>query len=496
MPDNSNYQFRAVPLDLLSYVIKKQKSAKYYFRYLLDRTMMMFEYKGLPDTIPHEILERYLQVNGVAAITKAPDGKLYCFNGSWGGQQDIYYRPTKFIIANPHLSQLNDGTSNKTFTKECTIYGTEEHDAVLLRNDTEWASLTPLIARYAVLMCENCITVRSATIMLRCLALLSAGNDKEYKSALAYLAKLEAGELGAISSSSFSEGVKLQSPPSNNGSYLTQFIELQQYLKGSFFNELGLRANYNMKREAIGQGESTLDADSILPLCDNMLKCRREDMEKVNKLFGTDITVDFSSAWLENHLESSINIISQLNESGALQVGGSNELNAPEMDMPGAGAERFGEDGNVGSDGKITEMDGGETDDQGTKGNGTVATSGSNTSGKTGNADESDDDAGKVSERAGSETSASGESGEGRSDGSGGEGNGNKEEESGTRGEGGSGTEGTGETEDGEAGETCCKEIEEELESNELTFVEGAVEVVNNKISQLIADARKGDLDE
>ena len=89
MPDNSNYQFRAVPLDLVSYVTKKPKSAKYYFRYLLNRTMMMFEYKNLPPTIDPQILERYLQVNGVACVAKADDGNLYCFNGSWGGIQDV-----------------------------------------------------------------------------------------------------------------------------------------------------------------------------------------------------------------------------------------------------------------------------------------------------------------------------------------------------------------------------------------------------------------------
>lgn len=491
MPDNSNYQFRAVPLDLLSYVIKKQKSSKYYFRYLLDRTMMMFKYDGLPDTIPQNILERYLQVNGVAAITRAPDDNLYVFNGSWGGQQDIYYRPTKFIIANPHLSQLTDGTSSKTFTKECTIYGTEEHDAVLLRNDTEWASLTPLIARYAVLMCENCITVRSATIMLRCLALLSGSNDKEYKSALAYLSKLEAGELGAIAESAFSEGVKMQSPPSNNGSYLTQFIELQQYLKGSFFNELGLRANYNMKREAIGQGESTLDADSILPLCDNMLQCRREDMQKVNDLFGTNISVDFSSAWLENHLESSINIISQLNEAGVTQVGG-NEGNSgaalQEMAQTGEGMESNGTGaGRDGIDGENKENVGGVSDGTGTEGTGTAAAAGSNTSGKTDDADTADIKTGELSERSGVETSETGESESGNRavDADAG-----REGSTGTGGEDESGVEGS------DSEDEVIEDVKEELEGNELTFVEGAVEVVNEKISQLIADARKGDLDE
>ena len=407
---------------------------------------MMFEYKNLPDTIDQKVLERYLQVNGVACVTKAPDDKLYVFNGSWGGPQDVYYRPTKFIISNPHISQNADG-SGKQFTKECTIFGSTEHDAVLMRNDTEWASLTPLIARYAVLMCENCITVRSASIMLRCLALLSASNDKEYKSALAYLAKLEAGELGAISSNSFSEGIKMQSPPSNNGSYLTQFIELQQYLKGSFFNELGLRANYNMKREAIGQGESTLDADSILPLCDNMLKCRREDINDINNLFGTNITVDFSSAWLENHLESSINIISQLKEGGVVEAGS----------VLGSAGGNSGAFGNP--EDKVSEDL--ETIGEGDGNNGEVGSSDTGTEqtdGRNGTADEQSGKSGEDND-VNQTNSEDGNTGDG-----------------------------------GEASEEEVNEVKEELKNNELTFVEAAVEVVNEKISQLVADARKGDL--
>lgn len=449
MPDNSNYQFRAVPLDLLSYVTKKPKSAKYYFRYLLDRTLMMFEYKNLPDTIDSYTLERYLQVNGVACVTRAPDGKIYCFNGSWGGPQDVYYRPTKFIISNPHLSQL---TGDSTFTKECTIFGNEPHDAVLMRNDKEWASLTPLIARYAVLMCENTITVRSATIMLRCLALLSAASDKEYKSALAYLAKLEAGELGVISSSSFTDGVKMQSPPSNNGSYLTQFIELQQYLKGSFFNELGLRANYNMKREAIGLGESTLDADSILPLCDNMLKCRQEDIAEINNLFGLNIEVSFSSAWLENRLESSINIVSQLTELENVGMRSGNELggvveNSSHMDQ--IVEEEKGENNNDNISDESTDGLAGSGNDGAGEG-----------SRETGEASESDD----KEVRGDGKDSSSGETDV--EDGNSGDGGTDREEEK--------------------------DDIKEQLDKDELTIAEAAVEVVNEKVSQLIADIREG----
>lgn len=454
MPDNSNYQFRAVPINLIDYVKKKTKSSEYYFRYLLDRTMMMFEYKNLPDTIDPNVLERYLQVNGVACITEAK-GKLYCFGGSWGGVQDVYYRPTKFIIANPHISQL---TEDKTFTKDVTIYGDEPHTGVLMRNDTEWASLTPLIARYAVLMCENCVTIRVADIMLRILALLTAGTDKEKKSAEAYLSKLEAGELGIIGSNSFKQSINMQSPPSNNGSYLTQFIELQQYLKGSFFNELGLRANYNMKREAIGAGESTLDADAILPLCDNMLKCRREDISQLNDLYGLDVKVDFSSAWLENRLEASANIISQLTEAGVID----GAPTATPMGMGGNGGRM-----------ENMEQDGAdETSGEGSEVNETrVEENNGNAESENGSNRENDGVSGESTERHGTETSEAGEPDEGR----------NVEE----RGR----AEEAGREDDNEEKERA-NEVRGELEDNSMTLVEGLVEVMEDKVSQLIAKAR------
>jgi len=320
--ESTNYEFGAIPPDLLQYVKDKKKSSKYWFQYLLVRTKMMFQYKGLPDTIDATILERYLQVNGVACVTEV-NGKLYCFNGSLGGERDVYYRPTMFVVSNPHFEQQFSkdviiGEDGMNFNNP--VLGSQP--GVLMRNDSEWVGLSPLIAKYSVMLAENLLTIRSADVMLRIIALITASSDKSYKSAMAYLNKLEKGEFGAISDDTFSENqINMQSPPSNNGSYLTQFIELHQYLIGSFFNELGLRANYNMKREAIGQGESSMDEDAIMPLCDDMLLRRKEDIAKVNSMYGTDISVDYSSAWLSNKIERNFMLLSQLNESGAGQVG-------------------------------------------------------------------------------------------------------------------------------------------------------------------------------
>jgi len=307
----------------LDYVLDKPKSAKAYFTYLLARCLRMFEYKNLPDTIPADIFDRYVMMNGVACVGKDQNDDLRVFFGNWGGEYDVYYRPSLFIVSNPHI----EGGEKEGWFHQYTVFPrskSTKQDGVLMRNDTAWFGLSPMLSRYSALFAENILTIRTADVMLRIIALLSAPSDEEFASAMEYIKALENGKLKAVGDNPFFEGIKLQSPPSNNGSYLTQFIELHQYLKGSFYNEIGLSANYNMKREAIGKGESTLDNDSLLPLCENMLLCRREDWRKVNELFGTEVEVDFSSSWKENQVQRNIELLSQLEEvgnSGAVNVG-------------------------------------------------------------------------------------------------------------------------------------------------------------------------------
>ena len=297
------YQGKSDKSDVIT---NKDRCAETYAGYFYTRLLKMFHYEGLPETIPQDVLEYYLLRNGSCFITEAdipsdkPDGtqiggdggekRLFAFIGNPGGIHDVYYRPTLYVCSNPYL--------NLTFEKP--MWGDE---GVFCINDSMWIGLNPLIQRYAYLMAENVLTMRTADIMLRIVALISASDDRSKASADQYLEDIESGKLGAIGDNPFFEGVKMQSPPSNNGSYLTQFIELHQYYKGSFYNEIGLQANFNMKREAIGVGEAAMSEDSLLPLCDDMLEKRKEMCEKLNSLYGLNVTVDFASAWKQTREE-------------------------------------------------------------------------------------------------------------------------------------------------------------------------------------------------
>lgn len=269
-----------------SLIKDKDRSVNAYIEDYLTKTQSMFAYNGLPETIPVDELENILQVNGCCFVTDV-DGSLYALSGSQGGELDAYYRPTEFIVANPYLK----------LTRSYKI----GEDGVLFKNDFYCNGLLPIIGKYAVLLTDSGISLNTATILSRITMLISASDDKTKASADLFLQKIKDGDFSIIGENAFFKGVQLQTAPTTNTSYITQLIELVQYYKANLLNDLGLNANFNMKRERLNTSELAMNVDCLLPFADNMLNERRKAVEAINSKYGTDITVDFSSSWKTLH---------------------------------------------------------------------------------------------------------------------------------------------------------------------------------------------------
>jgi len=263
-------------------VKNKDTAVQGYIERALLNTAAAFRWNGLPETIPPVELERMLQEGGHCFITDV-DGKLYALSGALGGLPDPYYRPTVYTVANPAL-KLN---------KEYNI----KDDGVLVKNNTESSSILPIIGKYAVLMTDAVISLNTASILTRITMLISASDDRTKQSADEFLNKILNGDFSVIGENAFFKGVNMQTAPTANSSYINQLIELVQYYKASLYNELGLNANYNMKRERLNLGEVSMNIDVLLPMIDNMLMCRQKAAEMINERFGTEITVELGSSW-------------------------------------------------------------------------------------------------------------------------------------------------------------------------------------------------------
>ena len=248
---------------------------------MLIKCNQMFVYKNLPDSIPKRVLERFLLENGYCIFTKEND-KFIVLSGSLGGELNEYYEYTKCIVSNPYL-KLN---------KEYTI----DDDCVLIRNDSKMKGLIPLLEKYGVL-CGDCeVSINMLTNNLRTQFFISANDDKTKQNAELFIKKLVDGELSVIGENQFLDGVKVHNV-SSQANCIQQFIELNQYLKASAFNEIGLDANFNMKRERLTVNEVELNTSILIPLADNMLEERKNAIDLINKKYGLNIEVDLSSVW-------------------------------------------------------------------------------------------------------------------------------------------------------------------------------------------------------
>lgn len=279
--------------------IDKGAAVNSYVLYYLARLQSMFKYEGLPDTIPAKWLEHYLLVNGSCVFVMDGDD-LIVTTGGWGGLPDRYYIPTEYIVSNPYVKE----ETRKTYTIG--------EDCVLIRNDVYAQGIMPLLMRYCSQLVENDVTMNVADILARATLTITALTDTDRQSVEQWFKKIRKGELGAIGELPAMAGnqdrsVNIQ-PFQSTASTLTDLIEYHQYLKAGLYNELGLNSNYNMKRESINSNESQLNDDMLHPLIDDMLKMRREALEQVNEMFGTNITVDFDSAWKDNEIENEVAI--------------------------------------------------------------------------------------------------------------------------------------------------------------------------------------------
>lgn len=277
--------------------------------YMFAKTLSMFEYQGLPETIPQRELERLLQTNGYAFITEV-DGELYAMAGSLAGtEKDPYGQPTEITINNVALN----------FNKTLNI----KTDGVLIRNDDVRIGLLPLFEKGNTLLAENDVNMVMWGINSRIQKLISAPDDKSRESAELYIKKIIDGDLSIIADNALFDGVKMQAPAASSGAGVQQMIEYQQYIKSNLYNEIGLSSNFNMKRERLISSEVDQAEDSLFPLVYNMMENRILGIAATNKMFGINITVDFGSVWalknkkLVDGITGNNNEISNVTDNGS-----------------------------------------------------------------------------------------------------------------------------------------------------------------------------------
>lgn len=259
----------------------KHKLLKQFKNNQMNKSLTMFEWSNLPDTIPQVELEKMLQINGYAVIAEY-QGKLYAFQAGFSGQ-DPYNQPTKAIVNNPALK------NNTTYTIG--------EDCIVIKNDDMKQGLNGIYEYYGQRLIENQITMLMTDYNLRMPFTISSSDDQTTQSAKMYLKKIIDGSLGVIGEQKLFKALSVTPTNSKQTATFADLYGYQQFIIAQLNNTIGLATNNNMKRERLTTNEIEVNKNASYPLVDNMLKNRQQAVDAINKMFDADIRVEYSSIW-------------------------------------------------------------------------------------------------------------------------------------------------------------------------------------------------------
>lgn len=287
---------------------RKKGGDKISFAWLVKQTAIdmlssMFTYEDLPDSIPEEFIEQFLIVNGSIAgwICDDPDDD---FAGkeiiTIGGEAE---RPNVYGVGSRYIGSTQNGYV-KTLTpgKDCAvIYNNSLHVSDML-----------LVNTFADLVTEAFTSLKTNILYSRNKPVFKASKDQE-KAAIEEAFNKIKNDLEPIVITSENvvdqiEGVDetikvLDITDVNNADKIQYIVKTIDDLFRWFFTLYGqsVQGNGKMAQQTVKEVDGSTSLSFVYP--NDRLKMRRRGFDEFNRLFGTNISVRFSDAWLTESIK-------------------------------------------------------------------------------------------------------------------------------------------------------------------------------------------------
>lgn len=317
-----------------------RKLYEWYFKWLTGKVMSLFIIRDedpteQTKTIDWDYFKMNLILDGQICLTDFA-GKLYACIGNRGGAPNEYYLPTRFIIANPVLGSKEV----KIGEDGIVIYNTLIDKYVWTGSGPIFASgLDDYISQTATLLADNIISINCVQVNTRVSTFFTADSEAQAIAGEGILRKMYAGKPYQILRSDLLE--KLNVNPVNAAAAaqnVKELIELNNYIISSFFQNIGIRANNNMKRERLVTDEVDAQNDYLEINILEFLAPWQKGLDAVNELYGTKFKVEINPVLL-NELISECEGASEPAEAAAPEDAAAAEEDPAKPEEDAAAAE-------------------------------------------------------------------------------------------------------------------------------------------------------------
>ena len=256
---------------------------EYYTRYLFQKVISVFEFEGLPEEWADNYFKYVLFGYGVIAVIYTDKYGVICQDCGLSGY-DVFYQPTRCIIANPHLPGL----------KEFKIHDNCE----IIKLQPDYGSVMDLVTTYADLMALALETTGANLLNSKLSYVFFAENKTAAESFKKLYDRVASGEPMAVIDKNLllEDGTPAwQIFTQNVGqNYITdRLLNDMKTLEDQFNTVIGVPNANTQKRERMITDE--VNANNVDTQCrvNLWLETMNKDIMQVNKMFGTDIKVKY-----------------------------------------------------------------------------------------------------------------------------------------------------------------------------------------------------------
>ena len=266
-----------------------RETARVWRRLLYSKIEDIFVYENLPTEIPLRFFNLCLFKIGRLVFYKIGD-KYTVQPFSYNDILNWYYVPKRGRVVNPYLPV---GHQNWEFDidDEAVIYNSSP-DIYNYRNNS---LVSDLIFKTANQLSENDISYYCIQRNSRLIAMFTAETDLQKREMDKIISKMYNGETDITMAESLVSHVHAN-PLSQNSTRnsITELIEFQQYVLANFYHSFGINSNYNLKREQLNSDEINVNQEVLRLNIEDMLQVRKDGVEKINKKYGLNITVELN----------------------------------------------------------------------------------------------------------------------------------------------------------------------------------------------------------
>lgn len=254
---------------------------------LTERIINIFEWKDLP--MPQREIEILLHYVGFCGFTKFRKSKdLGTVYGSMSGVTNYPDIFTKFTFATPLESGIR----------------TIDKDIVVINNNQLRMPTDGMVKTYATLLAHADLSLQAILINSRATGLVKARTQQQVDDIASWYNSLANGKTLAILDNDDlntlmnDDGIKVFSMSYPSSMTIDSYYQIRENLLKSFYSEIGINSNRD-KRERVVQAELDTNLNRILFNIDDMLKCREEACDQINKMFSTNISVKLNREIIE-----------------------------------------------------------------------------------------------------------------------------------------------------------------------------------------------------